>query len=76
MRCILTNTTIGMTSFSVGTNPTIGTDGQPSYHHEHQSSLFVSIGQPSKTTAVVTVISRLLPNALLVQQELVSHHKS
>ena len=27
MRCILTNRTIGMTSFSIGTNPTIGTNG-------------------------------------------------
>ena len=27
MRCIFTNRTIGMTSFSIGTNPTIGTNG-------------------------------------------------
>ena len=27
MRCILTNRTIGMTSFCIGTNPTIGTNG-------------------------------------------------
>ena len=27
MRCILTNRTIGMTSFTFGTNPTIGTNG-------------------------------------------------
>ena len=32
MRCILTNRTIGMTSFSIGTNRTIGTNGDPSYH--------------------------------------------
>ena len=25
--------TIGMTSFSIGTNPTIGTKGHPSYHY-------------------------------------------
>ena len=30
MRCIFTNRTIGMTSFSIGTNRTIGTNG-PSY---------------------------------------------
>ena len=27
MRCTFTNRTIGMTSFSIGTNPTIGTNG-------------------------------------------------
>ena len=30
---ILTNRTIGMKSFSIGTNPTIGTNGHTSYHH-------------------------------------------
>ena len=40
--------TIGITSFSIGTNPTIGTKGHPSYHHQHQWSLFVSIEQPSQ----------------------------
>ena len=33
MRCILINRTIGMRSFSIGTNPTIGTNGHNSYHH-------------------------------------------
>ena len=47
MRCIFTNRTIGIGCFSIGTNRTIGTNGDPSYHHQHQWSLFVSIGQPS-----------------------------
>ena len=47
MRCIFTNRTIGIGCFSIGTNRTIGTNGDPSYHHFHQWSLFVSIGQPS-----------------------------
>ena len=41
MRYIVTNRTIGVGCFSIGTN------GDPSYHHLHQWSLFVSIGQPS-----------------------------
>ena len=45
MRCIFTNRTIGC--FSIGTNRTIGFNGDPSYHHSHEWSLFVSIGQPS-----------------------------
>ena len=47
MRCIFTNRTIGIGCFSIGTNRTIGTNGDPSYHHQHQWSLFVSIGRPS-----------------------------
>ena len=47
MRCIFTNRTIEIKCFSIGTNRTIGTNGDPSYHHQHQWSLFVSIGQPS-----------------------------
>ena len=47
MRCIFTNRTIEIECFSIGTYRTIGTNGDPSYHHQHQWSLFVSIGQPS-----------------------------
>ena len=47
MRCIFTNRTIGIGCFAIGTNRTIGTNGDPSYHHYHQWCLFVSIGQPS-----------------------------
>ena len=47
MRCIFTSWTIGMTSLSIGTKRTIGTNGDPSHHHQHQWSVFVSIGQPS-----------------------------
>ena len=51
MRCIFTNRTIAIRCFSIGTNPTIGTNGDPSYHHQHQWSLFVSIGPPSSLFA-------------------------
>ena len=51
MRCIFTNRTIAIRCFSIGTTPTIGTNGDPSYHHQHQWSLFVSIGPPSSLFA-------------------------
>ena len=54
MRCIFTNRTMGIGCFSIGTN------GDPSYHHEHQWSLCVSIGQPSNYGTMSQVLLQLV----------------
>ena len=56
MRCIFTNRTIGMTSFSIGTNCTIGTNG-PSVRRLY---LFVYIGHVWQETFTFTNKRKLL----------------
>ena len=41
VRSIFTSRTIGMTSFSIGTNPTIATNGDPSYHHYNTNGVYL-----------------------------------